>query len=194
MIRIFPSKVEIVLSYDQNISLKMLLSDDQNIFLKKLSSEDQNTSLKIVQWSEYFPQHNIVWQSEYFLRNNIVRWWEEPKVGERDDCPPGCPLAALKATTLDSRCILSINIIIILYISISTYNRYFPSIYIAPHISVSINIHKITIICMHMMSFQIPPSFYSNGQLGWRHTFRFFFTKNCLEHCNFLLMQKIDAD
>ena len=157
MIRIFPSKCYCLMI---------------RISSSKLLSEDQNTSLKIVQSSEYFPQHNIVWQSEYFPRNNIVRWWEEPKVGERDDCPPGCPLAALKATTLDGRCILSINTIISEYvinikyfpsillsvnlhyfsyfISIPIYNRYFPSIYIAPHISVSINIHKITIICMHM--------------------------------------------
>ena len=167
MIKTFPSKVEIVLTYDQNISLKMILSDDQNIFLEKYYLKIRILpSNSIVQRSEYFPQHKIVWQSEYFL--NIVRWWEEPKVGERDDCPPGCPLAALKATTLDSRCILSINIIIrefvniiiqeftlffILFISIYTYNWCFPSIHIAPNISVNIIIQKITTILMNVMNF-----------------------------------------
>ena len=162
MIRIFPSKW---------YCLMIRISSSKKYYLK-IRILPSNS---IVQWSEYFPQHNIVWQSEYFPRNNIVRWWEEPKVGERDDCPPGCPLAPLKATTLDSRCIFSINTIISEYvinityfpsislsvnlhyfsyfISMSTYNWYFPPICIAPNISVNIIIHKITINFMNIMSF-----------------------------------------
>ena len=118
MIKTFPSKVEIVLTYDQNISLKMILSDDQNIFLKEIFSEDQNTSLKILLYND----QNIFLDITLFDNQNIFLILSDdeksPKQARETIAPQGAPqlLSKLQPSIVDvyfPSILLSVNLSIL---------------------------------------------------------------------------------